>query len=428
MPGYFPAERIQPWLPGSDYRQGEQQGQQNALVRRDANMRYQNALAQQDRYAREKKDWERVDAVRSNPNATADDYMRVGDFETANALRSREVAESKRHYYQAKYILQSSSPKALIEQEFPDDLAELKGSGKFDWDTATDDQVKDVVRGLMAHHGSIAGIGPDVPLETIGDVKNPAGGVWQRDPVTGEVKQITAPHYSESGGAGGYSLNPQSGVNPQTGKPDQFVTDKTGRVKWLGVAPDRSKEDRADVKQVQLLRKEYEDRDSVKNYQTQLPLLLSARNAPDTRAGDIDLMYAVGKIFDPQSVVREGELQLTQGAASWLVNLANMTNSQMTGKGRLSPSIRREILKTLNNRVMESRKAYDAEYQRYADLAGKSGYVPQDVVGRHFANRMRDQPSGAQAGAARISSDAEFDRLPSGAFFIGPDGQRRQKP
>lgn len=59
----------------------------------------------------------------------------------------------------------------------------------------------------------------------------------------------------------------------------------------------------------------------------------------------------------------------------------------------------------------------------------------RDVVARGY-ERATGQPypvqraaaAGAAAGAQRINNDAEFDALPSGAEFIGPDGKRRRKP
>jgi len=39
-----------------------------------------------------------------------------------------------------------------------------------------------------------------------------------------------------------------------------------------------------------------------------------------------------------------------------------------------------------------------------------------------------DLPNPAPSGAARISSDADYDNLPSGSRFIGPDGIERRKP
>lgn len=65
-----------------------------------------------------------------------------------------------------------------------------------------------------------------------------------------------------------------------------------------------------------------------------------------------------------------------------------------------------------------------AEYHEF-----ESEYLSQNgtVVGMGEAWRSRggQQP---QAGPTRIQSDADFDRLPSGAQFIGPDGVLRKKP
>ena len=35
---------------------------------------------------------------------------------------------------------------------------------------------------------------------------------------------------------------------------------------------------------------------------------------------------------------------------------------------------------------------------------------------------------GAKGGTTKISSDADYNALPSGATFIGPDGKTRRKP
>ena len=38
-------------------------------------------------------------------------------------------------------------------------------------------------------------------------------------------------------------------------------------------------------------------------------------------------------------------------------------------------------------------------------------------------------PSAAPAAApVKITGDADYDKLPSGSLFIGPDGQQRRKP
>lgn len=60
------------------------------------------------------------------------------------------------------------------------------------------------------------------------------------------------------------------------------------------------------------------------------------------------------------------------------------------------------------NRDERRREAFAMDYPELAEFAG-------------FAKRTKDE-------IKRIASDADFDALPSGAEFIGPDGVKRRKP
>jgi hypothetical protein len=77
---------------------------------------------------------------------------------------------------------------------------------------------------------------PEVPKRDIRAV----GGTLLEVPQEGDPRVLyrapekpTAPQAAPKPGYG----SPQPGVNPQTGKPDQFVVDDMGGVKWLGVSP-----------------------------------------------------------------------------------------------------------------------------------------------------------------------------------------------
>jgi hypothetical protein len=133
--------------------------------------------------------------------------------------------------------------------------------------------------------------------------------------------------------------------------------------------------------EVTKLRKEYEDSDAVKNYRTVLPLYQRAVTAPNTRAGDISVIYALGKMFDPTSVVREGELILSQNAAPWLIKVASEANSQLTGEGSISPQTRAQILEALKGQVDALREPYVQERNRYSEYASGYGTAPDQVVG-----------------------------------------------
>lgn len=81
----------------------------------------------------------------------------------------------------------------------------------------------------------------------------------------------------------------------------------------------------------------------------------------------------------------------------------------------------------------------DKDVQNYREAAGQLGdpTVPRDIKKasiqtiRTIQNKYAEGISGktSTAGSPRkINSDAEFDALPSGTLFVGPDGQTRRKP
>lgn len=134
------------------------------------------------------------------------------------------------------------------------------------------------------------------------------------------------------------------------------------------------------AKSVQQLRKEFRGLQTVKDYEAVLPLIQSAKTAPDTPQGDLQLIYTVGKILDPGSVVREGELQLTSSAAPFLQQIIGRARKE-TGKGRLTPDTRADMLNMLQQRVQGYEQAYTRDFDQYAQYAKESAVDPTSVVG-----------------------------------------------
>lgn len=147
----------------------------------------------------------------------------------------------------------------------------------------------------------------------------------------------------------------------------------------------------------QSTRKEFRGLQSVKDYETALPLLVSARKAPDNGYGDLQLIYTAGKVLDPGSVVREGELALTVAAGSPLQRAIGTTRFTTENGGRLTPETRQQLLGMLNERVMAYRQAYDRDYTQYADYARESNIDPSAIVGSHAANAYQGKPGDGKA-------------------------------
>lgn len=96
--------------------------------------------------------------------------------------------------------------------------------------------ISDAGAGISNAKGTYGGLGPalsqglaagnagyDRSLKAAGDKKTDGMETALK------LRKFTSPELSE------YGLNPQTGINPATGKPEFFVTDKYGRPKFLGV-------------------------------------------------------------------------------------------------------------------------------------------------------------------------------------------------
>ena len=159
-------------------------------------------------------------------------------------------------------------------------------------------------------------------------------------------------------------------------------------------------------KDVIAMRKEFDGLSEVKAYKEIAPVLMSARRAPDTPAGDIQLAYTVGKILDPNSVVREGELALAIKAGSPLERLLG-TGTYVAGQGaRMTPEIRRQLLEMVNERALAVRQQYDAARANYEGYARDMGVAPASIIGQHVANAYAPK-GGAAAGGWSYGGEAK---------------------
>lgn len=132
-------------------------------------------------------------------------------------------------------------------------------------------------------------------------------------------------------------------------------------------------------KDVTTLRKEFNDQKEVVAFRDVIPIIESARATPDSRAGDIQIAYAVGKILDPASVVREGELQLVGNAATLPEKLQGEMRTLVMGKGRMTPETRAALLQMLDVAVTQRENAYMAAENTYRGIARQNGF-PEDQV------------------------------------------------
>jgi hypothetical protein len=147
----------------------------------------------------------------------------------------------------AQYGIQSQSPKAFIEQNYPQ-LAQLAGPK---WQTATDDDVRSSLQDAIGKFGPVAGIGPAPQQPRFVSKPGPRGSIIQENPATGEQKQVVGPDNTQPSAtsqARFRAMNPQeiATYGLPAGSAAQ-INDSTGQIQVLNkpsVAPNESAAER----------------------------------------------------------------------------------------------------------------------------------------------------------------------------------------
>ena len=130
------------------------------------------------------------------------------------------------------------------------------------------------------------------------------------------------------------------------------------------------------------IRKELNDLPQVKKFANATPAYKAIIDAAgrDNKQADINLVYGLAKLYDPESVVREGEydtIAKSQTVPEWLKGQA----AALTGTGgKLTAQTRALILKEAEGRFNSYRTEYDSATTRYSEIARQRGANPANVV------------------------------------------------
>lgn len=141
-----------------------------------------------------------------------------------------------------------------------------------------------------------------------------------------------------------------------------------------GVLPPKDEE-------VSALRKEAMDLPSVKTFNNAITSLQSVYKAygNNSRAADLDFVYAIGKIFDPNSVVREGEMVMAKNTQS-LPDIVVGAINALQGNQGLTAEGRKALLDVVTNRVQQYRGAAEGDLGFYGSIATDRRMNPKHVL------------------------------------------------
>lgn len=147
----------------------------------------------------------------------------------------------------------------------------------------------------------------------------------------------------------------------------------------------------------QSFRKEFEALPEIKNYKLAYPSFAAIKDAAgrDNKQSDINLVYGLAKLYDPTSVVREGEYATVANSQSVPENVKGWAQS-LVGGARLTKTTRDLILKEADSRI----RTYQTEAQKaktsYSEIANRRGIDAANVF-----TGMGDMPGGTGAPAGK---------------------------
>lgn len=185
------------------------------------------------------------------------------------------------------------------------------------------------------------------------------------------------------------------------------------------------------------LRKEYQGTAQYKTYSEALPIFNSMveTKGRNNRASDLNLVYGLAKIFDPNSVVREGEMVLVKDTSSLPESLVGEIN-RLNGGAALQLETRSAILQEAQSRMVAYQDQLRPINERYSGIAQRY-QIPVSDFATDLApfEELGAPPGGAVTGGANYSSAptslqagaAMPNRIGGGAGMIPPQAVQALK-
>jgi len=162
---------------------------------------------------------------------------------------------------------------------------------------------------------------------------------------------------------------------------------------------------------------QFDNEPAVRSYQTIAQTLDAIKGLGISPTDDIRRVYAVAKVFDPNSAVREGEYKTVQDYATSLFQRAGLkANRVFNNDGFLTEEARNFINTTLDNELKTANKSYQNIYQGYQKKIDdvKTGKASAGLVDYSAAfNGSQNSPSNSSSVSfndPKWLSDYNYDR------------------
>lgn len=264
-----------------------------------------------------------------------------------------------------------------------------------------------------------------------------------------------------------WGTNPTKGINPTTMKPDSYITNRLGEVKWLGSgvyespkevktslvktsrgfevvrdgelpkgtppvaapAPEKPMSDYQKIKLEGELRDDYrKDSANFVEISRQAKIIESSLN-DDSAAGTLASATAFMKMLDPGSVVRESELAMAMKTNGALDRMSNYINVIQSGQV-LTAQQKADFAKLIKSYSNASNEAQRNLNKKYGQISSEYGLDPKRVA--VYDVEKNDKPETVDAKVTPqtkiVKTRADLDKVKSGESYIAPDGKLWVKP
>lgn len=153
------------------------------------------------------------------------------------------------------------------------------------------------------------------------------------------------------------------------------------------------------------LRKEFNTLPEVVGYKAAIPAFKAVQDAATrlTPQSDINIIYGIAKLYDPTSVVREGEYATIANSQAIPERIKSLAQ-QIQGKGKLTPETRAQLMVEARQRIGTLQGEYNGAKSTYEGIAKKRQLDTGNVFAPVGAGIDANKPQGAAKQVVRTGT------------------------
>ena len=153
------------------------------------------------------------------------------------------------------------------------------------------------------------------------------------------------------------------------------------------------------------LRKEFNTLPEVVGYKAAIPAFKAVQDAATrlTPQSDINIIYGIAKLYDPTSVVREGEYATIANSQAIPERIKSLAQ-QLQGKGKLTPETRAQLMVEARQRIGTLQGEYNGAKSTYEGIAKKRQLDTGNVFAPVGAGIDANKPQGSAKQVVRTGT------------------------